>query len=73
MGCCHWHGPWCHGGHGYPPPDYYGPPAYGPRRRRRGRWASDDEDLEAYLADLEDEIAAVRRDLEGRRPQPSDT
>jgi hypothetical protein len=72
MGCCHWHGPWCHGGYGYPPPDY-GPRAHGPRRRRRGRWVLDEEDLEEYLADLESEIAAVRRDLEARRSQPSDT
>jgi hypothetical protein len=72
MGCCHWHGPWCHRGYGYPPPDY-GPPAYGPRRRRRRRWVPDDEDLEDYLAELEAEIAAVRRDLSARRSQPSDT
>ncbi|HEX6423985.1 MAG TPA: hypothetical protein VFZ79_10935 [Acidimicrobiales bacterium] len=71
MGCCHWHGPWCHGGCGYPLPDY-GPPAYAPRRRRRGRWIPDEEDLEAYLADLEDEIAAVRRHLDARRSQASD-
>jgi hypothetical protein len=72
MGCCHWHGPSCHWGYGYPPPDY-GPPAYGPRRRRRGRRVPDDEDLEDYLAELEAEIAAVRRDLEARRSQLSDT
>lgn len=74
MGCCHWHGPCCAWGYGYPPPDYGPPPAAGPRwRRRRGRWVPDDEDLEAHLADLEAEIASVRRDLEARRSQASGT
>jgi hypothetical protein len=70
MGCCHWHGPWRHG-YGYPPPDDE-PPRYGPRRRRRGRWVPDEEDLEDYLAELEGEIAAVRRDLEARRSKAGD-
>jgi hypothetical protein len=66
MGCCHGHGPWCHWGYGYPPPDYEGPPEYG-RRRRRGRWVPDEEDLEEYLGELEAEIAAVRREMQTAR------
>jgi hypothetical protein len=38
-----------------------------------GGWVPDEEDLEAYFAELDAEIAAVRRDLEARRSQPSDT
>jgi hypothetical protein len=38
-----------------------------------GRRVPDDEDLEDYLGELEAEIAAVRRDLEARRSQLSDT
>lgn len=69
MGCCYGHGPWCHWdyGYGYPPPDYEGPPEYGRRRRRRGRWVPEEDDLEAYLGELEAEIAAVRRDLQAAR------
>lgn len=65
-------------GHGYGPGYGYGPgpgygygPGYGPGvvrepRRRRARV----DDLEDYLRDLEDEVAAVRtelEDLKGRR------
>lgn len=74
MSCCHGHGhghgTWCHGGYGYPPPDYE-ERAYGPRRGRRGRWVPDEDDLASYLADLEAEIAAVRRDLEASRRSSS--
>jgi len=60
----HGHGPWCHWGHAYAPPDYE-PPTY--RRRGRGRWVPDEEDLEGRLAELEAELVAVRRDLEAAR------
>ena len=40
-------------------------PGYGPPRRRRG--ALDEEDLAAYLEDLEGEIGRVREELESMR------
>ena len=62
------YGPPGYGPPGYGPPGFgtgYGPPMYG-RRRQRARV----EDLEEYLSDLEEEIAAVRTELEElRRPE----
>ena len=68
-------------GPGYGPPGYgpgYGPPGYGPPGSgygpgRRGRRRARAEDLEEYLAELEDEIAAVRVELQElrRRDAPS--
>jgi len=62
MGCCHWH-------HCEPYPDPYRYSSY--RREaetyppRRSRFAQDAEsDLRDRLQDLEDELAAVRRELE---------
>lgn len=69
-GRCHCHGPWCHGGYGYPPPGYGVPPT-GSRLRAPpatpGAPGPDEEDHEEYLAELEAEIATVRRDLGARR------
>jgi hypothetical protein len=66
MRCWCGHGPWHHWGPGcgYGPGYGYGPGfgpgvARGPRRRRARV-----EDLEDYLGDLEDEVAAVRAELE---------
>jgi hypothetical protein len=64
MGCCCAHGPRCwHEG-----PVYrdcaYDPSPYRARRRRR---RYDEEELGAYLEDLEDEIREVRRLLEDAR------
>lgn len=50
-----------------PDAEYEGPPEFGRRRRRRGRWVPDEEDLEEYLGELEAEIAAVRREMEAAR------
>lgn len=78
-GHCHCHGGY---GYTYGPPPYeaapYGPPArYGPppgagfRRRRRMRpgwtWEPDEEELAAYLRDLEDQVGQVRQELEELR------
>lgn len=78
MSCWCGHGPWHHWGpgqgYGYGPG--YGPGGYGPGfgpgigrgpRRRRARA----EDLEEYLGDLEDEVAAVRAELEEMKGRPS--
>lgn len=70
MGCCYGHGPWCHWGYGYPPPDYESLPQY--RRRRRGRWV-EEEDLEEYLGELEAEIAAIRREMRARATRSDQT
>lgn len=72
MSCWCGHGPWHHWGpgyrygraYGYGPEYGYGPGmgpglARGPRRRR-----SRIEDLEEYLGDLQEEMAAVRAELE---------
>ena len=68
-GCCphHGYGHCHHGGYGCgPPPSWpgYGP-GYGPPRRRRR--ALEEEDLAAYLEDLEGEIGRVREELESMR------
>jgi hypothetical protein len=67
MACCCGHGPWhrC-GGPGYWPgygPGYYGPELARSPRRRHARA----EELEDYLGELEDELAAVRAELEELR------
>ena len=70
--CGHGHCPACgyghchHYGYGYGPPSWpdYGP-GYAPRRRRRR--AVREEDLAAYLEDLEEEVSRVREDLESLR------
>jgi hypothetical protein len=77
--CGHGHCPACgyghchHYGHGYE----YGPPradygqGYGPPRRLRRR--AREEDLAAYLEDLEEEVSQVREDLERlRRSRPAE-
>lgn len=66
-GHCHHHGY----AYGYAPPPWAGyGPGYGSRRRRR---APDEEDLAAYLEDLEDEVGQVRKELDrlrrSRRPE----
>lgn len=71
-GCCG-HGHCHHCGYAYaPPPPFwagYGP-GYGGRRRSRRRM--DEEDLAAYLEDLEDEIGRVREELASlRRSRPA--
>ena len=79
--CGHGHCPACGYGHshhygyapgyGPPPPGPGYGPGYGPRRRRRR--AVEEEDLAAYLEDLEDEVGQVRDDLERlRRSRPAD-
>jgi hypothetical protein len=70
--CGHGHCPACgyghchHYGYGYGPPPWpgYGP-GYEPRRRRRR--ALEEEDLAAYLEDLQEEVSRVREDLESLR------
>ena len=64
--CGYGHCPHCGYGYGPPPPAWpgYGP-GYGPRRRRRR--AVEEEDLDAYLQDLEEEVSQVREDLESLR------
>ncbi|MHB1430841.1 MAG: hypothetical protein ACYCVZ_01815 [Streptosporangiaceae bacterium] len=67
--CGHAHCPHCgyahcpYHGYDYEPPPWgsYGP-GYGSRRRRRR--VPDEDDLAAYLEDLEDEIAQVREELQ---------
>ncbi len=75
-GCWHYGSRWAecgcgHGcGHGYGPPrrdpadPWHG---YGPRRSSRLR---ERDDLEEYLAELEDEVRAVRADLDDLRRGP---
>ncbi len=67
-GHCHHHGY----GYGYGPPPFAGyGPGYGPERRRRR--ARQEDELAAYLQDLEEEIGQVREDLERlRRSRPAE-
>jgi hypothetical protein len=76
--CGHGHCPACgyghchHYGYGYGPPPW---PGYGPgyRPRPRRRRALEEEDLTAYLEDLEEEVSRVREDLESlRRSRPAE-
>ncbi|MCH0561107.1 MULTISPECIES: restriction endonuclease subunit S domain-containing protein [Streptomyces] len=66
MSCWCGHGPWHHYMHPYPPgyylpPEHYGPPPEQPRR------TAETEELTGFLRRLEEEIAALRRDLDELR------
>ncbi len=77
MSGCGGHGPWHHGGCGCGAQAGWGGygsagPGYG--RSLRRTWRPAESDLEDYIRDLEDEVRAVRSDLEQMRRsrQPGD-
>lgn len=67
MSCWCGHGPWHSCGYACPPVDYYGPPPRPPwwRTRPGGPGEEDEarEDLADYLRDLQEEVAALRREI----------
>jgi hypothetical protein len=72
MSCWCGHGPWHRYGYPYPPPGYYPPEYYEPAQRPRPRRrAADTQELAEYLAQLEQQLAAIRREVEQLRGSES--